>query len=45
MISIDCDDREAEKLVKRVPAYLISLGVIEVQVLAIESLRLEGSKK
>jgi hypothetical protein len=43
-MSIDCDDKDAEKLTKRVPAYLISLGVLDVKVIHIESLRLEGSK-
>jgi hypothetical protein len=44
-MSIDCDDKEAETLAKRVPAYLISLGVIDVKVVEIESLQLEGSRK
>jgi hypothetical protein len=43
-MAIDCDDKEAEVLVKRVPAYLISLGVIDVGIVRIEDLRLEGSK-
>ena len=44
-MSIDCADKEAETLAKRVPAYLISLGVIDVKVVDIENLHLEGSKK
>jgi hypothetical protein len=42
---IDCDDKEADVLAKRVPAYLTSLGVLSVEVVQIEDLRLEGSKK
>jgi hypothetical protein len=43
-MSIDCDDKEAETLAKRIPAYLISLGVIDVKIVEIEKLRLEGSR-
>ena len=43
-MSIDCDDGEAETLAKRIPAYLISLGVVDVKIVDIERLHLEGSK-
>lgn len=43
-MSIDCDDNEAETLAKRIPAYLISLGVVDVKIVDIERLHLEGSK-
>jgi hypothetical protein len=39
----DCDDKEAETLAKRVPSYLVSLGVIDVKIVDIERLHLEGS--
>jgi hypothetical protein len=42
---IDCDDKEAEVLAKRVPAYLTSLGALNVEVVKIEDLQLHGSKK
>jgi len=43
-MTIDCDDNEAETLARRIPAYLISLGVHEVKIVDIEKLHLEGSK-
>jgi hypothetical protein len=42
---IDCDDKDAEVLAKRVPAYLSSLVALNVHVVKIDDLRLEGSKK
>lgn len=44
-VLIDCDDKAAEILAKRVPTYLTSLGVVFVTVVKIESLQLEGSRK
>ena len=43
-MSIDCEDKDAETLAKRIPAYLISLGVVDVKIADIERLHLEGSK-
>ncbi len=42
---IDCDDKEAEILAKRVPAYLTSLGAFRVEIVKVEDLQLQGSKK
>jgi hypothetical protein len=42
---IDCDDKEAEVLAKRVPAYLASLGAVNVEVVQIADLQLQGSKE
>lgn len=44
-LSIDCDDKEAQTLARRIPAYLASLGVIDVKVVQIDDLRLDGSNK
>ena len=42
-MSIDCDDQEADVLAKRIPAYLVSLGVVHVKIVDVERLHLEGS--
>lgn len=42
---IDCDDKEAEVLSKRIPVYLTSLGALNAKVVQVEELRLDGSKK
>jgi hypothetical protein len=44
-ITVDCDDKEAEVLARRVLAYLSSLGALNVQLLKIDDLQLQGSKK
>ena len=35
---VDCDDREAEVLARRMLAYLASIGAINVQVVKIEDM-------
>lgn len=44
-VSLDCDDKEADVVARRVATYLGSLGALNVQVLKIEDLYESPSKK
>ena len=42
---VDCDDKEAELMARRIPTYLASLGAINVQVVNIEDMAKTLSNK